>query len=349
MAGAVSCKKDPNPEDEYVNPTYVEGVFNPGKHLSTVVGPDVNEEWSWSNTDPQQLTGISDVANGNYNFTYKGSGRMASSTFTSDGSTLVCSYEYDEGTLDRMTIRLDGDIAAEGSVGYAGGSISRVDYSNISDDFIWHFIREYATELLNMDLSTADLDFENPTLSDVYTWDSVKNVSQEFVTANISGEISLRDLVTIAGDMISGQLGPMASILPLIVQNMGDSSFAVTISGDVNVDYAYDNKYNPYRGLWHKGISLQPMSLSANNLVSAHAMGNLRFEVVINLPEECPDFLSDYASYWSMFCMMFNGQTVGQDIPIDETLTRTYQYNAIGFPTSYTNQDGETVTFTYKD
>jgi hypothetical protein len=50
-----------------------------------------------------------------------------------------------------------------------------------------------------------------------------------------------------------------------------------------------------------------------------------------------------------MIYLMVNGQTFGQDIPIDETLTRTYQYNAIGFPTSYTDQDGKTVTLTYKD
>jgi hypothetical protein len=91
------------------------------------------------------------------------------------------------------------------------------------------------------------------------------------------------------------------------------------------------------------------MSLSANNFTSAHAMGNLRFNVKISLPEECPAFLSDYAAYWSMIYLMVNGQTFGQDIPIDETLTRTYQYNAIGFPTSYTDQDGKTVTLTYKD
>lgn len=351
MAGAVSCKKDPKPEDEYVNPTYVEGVFNPGKHLSKVVGNDINEEWSWSNTDPQQLTGIADASSHTYyNFTYKGSGRMATSNINVDGTTITCSYEYDEGTLDRMTVRLNGNIAAEGTAGYAGGNISRIDYSNISGDLIWHFARSYASDFLGMDLSAADLEFTNPTLSDVFTWDEAQNVKQEFVTANISGEISISDLFTIAGDMLSDQLGAMGSLLlPLIVQNMGDSSFAFSVTGDVNVDYAYDNKYNPYRGLWYRGISFQPMSLSANNFTSVHAMGNLRFNVKISLPEECPAFLSDYAAYWSMIYLMVNGQTFGQDIPIDETLTRTYQYNAIGFPTSYTDQDGKTVTLTYKD
>lgn len=352
MVGAVSCKKDKvEPEDEYVNPTYVEGVFNPGKHLSTVVGTGINQEWSWSGNSPQQLIGISDADNSTgYNFTYNGSGRMTTSTILADGSNFTCLFTYDEGMLDRMSVRFHGGIAAVGTVGYAGGKLNRVDYTDISDDLVWYFARKYASEYMNLDLSSADLDFKNPTLSDVLTWSSDGNVSQESLTANISGEISISDLFAIAGDAFSEQLGSMGSLLlPLIVQSMGDSSFAFTISGDVNVDYTYDDKYNPFLGLWYRGISLQPMSLSANNFTSAHAMGNLRLEVVVSLPEECPEFLSEYASYWPMVYLMVNGRSFGQDIPVDKTITRTYQYNTIGFPTSYTNQDGENVTLTYKD
>lgn len=352
MAGAVSCKKDKvELVDEYVDPTYVEGVFNPGKHLSTVVGGGVNQEWSWSGSDPQQLTGIADVADGlDYNFTYKGSGRMATSAVVVDGSNIVCLFEYDEGTLDRMSVRLNGDVAAEGAVSYAQGKLGRIEYSDISAGLIWHFVRRYASDYVNIDLSSAEFDFENHTLSDVFTWSGAGNVSQEFVTTSLSGEISIRDLFAIAGNAFSEQLGSVGSLLlPLLVQNMGDSSFAFSVSSDVSVDYTYDDKYNPFRGLWYRGLSFQPMALSANNFTSAHAMGNLRLEVEISLPEECPEFLSEYASYWQMICLMVNGQSFGQDIPIDETITRTYQYNAIGFPTSYTDQDGETVTLTYKD
>ena len=68
FAGMVSCKKDKNEEvipasneTGYENPTYVEGVFNPGRHLAAIVGPGISQQWSWSEGTPKQLTGISDV------------------------------------------------------------------------------------------------------------------------------------------------------------------------------------------------------------------------------------------------------------------------------------------------
>lgn len=348
LAGAVSCKKDDlNPDENYTNPTYVEGVFEPGRHLASVMGPGVSQLWSWSDTEPQQLLSISDLVNsGTYSFTFKGSGRMASASYTAGGNSIAYSYEYDEGTLDRITVRQNGNIAAVGTAGYAGGKITRIDYSDLSSPFLLQFANQY----LGLNLATdVNIRFNNPSFSDTYVWNG-ENVTSENFVANLNGTITLSQLANLAGDAIEETLGSYASmILPLLVQYMGDSTQNINITINAAITNTYDNKYNPYRGFWGDGLLMQPQALSANNVTSSTVTGTTNMEVTLSLPTECPEILSQYATIWNLVVAMINGQTFSQDMPINVAHTRTYQYNNIGFPTSYTNENGETFTLTYKE
>ena len=352
MAGVVSCKKDDinnasSNEDTYTNPTYTEGVFQPGRHLASVLGNGVSQQWSWSATDPQQLTSITDYVNsGSYSFTYKGSGRLATSTYTAGGSTTSYSFEYDEGTLDRLTIRQNGNIAAVGTAGYSGGKISQIDYTDIASSLLL----QYANAYLDMGLPTdANIHFTNPSLSDTYAW-SGENVASEHFTGSFNGTVSLSQLSELAGDMISQTLGSYATtLLPLLVQYLGDSTQTFTATVDATVSNTFDNKYNPYRGFWGDGLMAQPQTLSANNVTSTTATGTVTLSVTLSLPTECPSALSQYSMLWNIVIGMINGQSFSQSYPINQAHTYTYKYNSIGFPTSCTNEGGEAYTYTYKE
>lgn len=358
LAGMVSCKKDKNEEidpigneTDYEDPTYVEGVFNPGRHISTVIGPGISQQWSWSETTPEQLTGISDVVNmTSYNFSYKGSGRMATSSYRGDDGTFAYSYDYDEGTLDELVTRKNGAVWLEGNVSHAGGKISRIEYDNLSSDFV----RTMASRLLDRDLDDFTFQLDDPSFVVDYHWNG-KNVVSEDYQASVVGSMTLSQLTTLFEDGLSGgSLGSYAALLPLLIQNMGDSSYTYTVDVDATINYTYDSKHNPYLGFWGDGLLMKTKVLSANNVTSATISGSAHFvsSVVLHLPSECPSWIpSQYQAIWFIIQPFLNGMEIPVDrtIPLDQEQRYTYTYNSIGFPTEYTTEEGKTYKITYKE
>lgn len=358
MAGMVSCKKDKNEEidpigneTDYEDPTYVEGVFNPGRHVATVVGPAISQQWSWSEGSPKQLTGIVDVVNSeSYNFSYKGSGRMANSSYRKGNNTFSYSYEYDEGWLDELETRKNGALWLEGSVSHSNSHISRIDYSELSDDFV----KTMASRMLNRDLDNFTFNLDEPSFVVNYHWNGQNVVSEDY-EASVVGTMTLSQLSTLFEDGLSGSsLGSYAALLPLLIQNMGDSSFMYTVDVNATVEYTYDAKHNPYLGFWGDGLLLNTKALSANNITAANVTGSAHFvsSVVLHLPSECPAWIpSQYQAIWFIIQPFLNGMEIPVDrtIPLDQTQGFTYTYNSIGFPVEYTTQDGKTYSITYKE
>jgi len=353
MGGAVSCKKEEVKPIEgpatdtvkpYEDPIYVEGVFNPGRHLATVVAGGHNEQWNWSATTPKQLTSITDPTMGaTTSLTYKGSGLLASATQTSNGSTTKINFDYEAGgTLNSYTILLGGKSVATCNAGYSGGHISELNYRDVDV--------AYLAQIGGIDLG-SDFQVNSLTMDDNFNWTG-NNPVKETLAINLDGRISLRALDELAHDEIVNLFGStLASVaeafINLMVLNMGDSTYATTVSGSIASDYTFDDKYNPYRGLWYHGLTMQPASLSANNLLSTTTNGNLHVSIVFTMPAQCPSFLSDYSMYWSVIRMLIDGRELSRDIPYSSTETLTYTYDAIGFPTTCTDQDGLTTTYTY--
>lgn len=358
FAGMVSCKKDKNEEiipsgneNVYENPTYVEGVFNPGRHLVTIVGPGISQQWSWNEGKPKQLTGISDVVNTqSYNFSYKGSGRLATSLYNAEGNNFAYTFEYDEGWLDELAVRKNDALWYDGSVSHADGHISRVDYSDLSTDFI----ASMAMQLLNRDIDNVSFGLIEPSFSVDYHWDGM-NVASEEYSAGVSGSMSLMQLYNLFSDEISdGNLGNYAALLPLLIENMGDSSYFYTVDVDAAINYTYDTNYNPYLGFWGDGLLLNTKVLSANNITAANLSGTVRFvsTITIHLPSECPAWIPEqYQSYWFIIQPLLNGLEIPIDetFPLEQSQTFAYKYNSIGFPTEYTTEAGKTYTLTYKE
>lgn len=358
FAGMVSCKKDKNEEvipasneTGYENPTYVEGVFNPGRHLAAIVGPGISQQWSWSEGTPKQLTGISDVVNTqSYNFSYKGSGRLATSSYNADGNTFVYTFEYDEGWLDELNVRKNGALWYEGNASHASGHISRVDYFDLSADFI----TSMAMQLLNRDIDNVSFGLIEPSFSVDYHWNG-ENIASEDYSAGVSGRLSLMQLYNLFGDEISGgNLGSYAALLPLLIENMGDSSYFYTVDVDAAISYTYDSNYNPYLGFWADGLLLNTKVLSANNITSATLSGSVRFvsTITIHLPSECPAWIPEqYQAYWFIIQPLLNGMEIPIDrtFPLEQSQTFDYKYNSTGFPTEYTTSEGKTYTLTYKE
>lgn len=358
VAGMVSCQKDKNEDvtptgggNSYTDPTYVEGVFNPGNHLATIVGPGLSEQWDWSNGNPQQLTGISDVVmSTSYNFSYQGDGRLVTSTFRANDGSYAYSYDYDGNVLNSLAIRKNGALWANGRVSHSGDHVSQIDYTNLSTDFI----KTMAGQFLNRDLSNTSFSVDDPAFIVEYTWDG-DNVTTDYIEAVMSGRITLSQLYDIFGDEISGSsLGQYAALLPLLIQNMGDSSYFYSVDIAVTTQYSYDKKYNPYRGFWGDGLLMNTKVMSANNITAVTSSGTAHFvsNVVLHLPAECPAWVpSQYQSYWFILQPLLDGMNIpiDQTIPLDKEQHFTYTYNSTGFPTSFTTEEDKTYTLTYKE
>lgn len=354
LAGLSSCKKDDPSTDEepantYADPAYVEGIFNPGRHIKSIVGPKMSQQWNWSGS-PLQLTDVTDVVNGeSYSFSYKGSGRLGVSDIRNSEGTEQYTFTYDDGTLDSYEIRKNNKMMGRGSVCYAGGHISYITYSDIAANWMI----EMSNSLFGMNMSTnTSIQFDNPMFTDRYTWNG-SNVATESVEMDLDGTISLSELFDLFGDQMSGAFGSYSAILRLMVQAMGDSSYAFSITASANASYKYDSKFNPFRGYWGEGLITNPRALSANNVTSVQNTGSIRFQsnITIDLPSECPAWASAFSGAWGIIHMLLNGRSIpiDQTIPLSSTKTYSYSYNSIGFPTQVTDQDNNTFTYTYQE
>lgn len=353
---AVSCKKDnpnggnPSSDNNTAVPTYIEGVYNPGMHISSIMGPGRAQSWSWDNSNPKQLTSIRDVTNGSeYTFTYKGSGRWGVSSYTEDGVSHRLTYSYDDGTLDNFEVRQNDLLMTKAEVFYTAGHIGHISYGNLANKYLIQLVNKQ----YGLDLSTnSSIDLGHPSFTVNYEWNG-NNVSSESIDVTLVGSMSLTDLYSLFESSFSNSgLGQYAGIIPLIIQYMGDSVYDFTITMNTESAYTYDNKNNPFHGFWAKGLLFNTQVLSANNVLTQTVIGALRFQssIAISFPQECPDWMpSSIASMWPIIRGILNNMRIPIDrtFPLDKSNSFTYQYNAQGYPTSVTDQDQVRYEYSY--
>lgn len=369
IAGAVSCKKEnttpvtpgENPGGDTPQPTYVEGVFNPGKHIASVTEEGEVQQWSWNNANPRQLTGIASYSpekldlNPSFNFTYNADGTMSRSSINLSGMTANINYNYNNGKLNDISVGTGMLTVLSGTVTYdANGKMQRM---NVSGENL---------QTVSMILSTLvsggssnDLAFDSLHLSDTYSWNS-NDVSSEKITGNVAAKVSYRTLDMLAHDQLvevlsnyTSTLGINAdSLLNEMVAALADSTLGVTMSPDITVNYTYDNNSNPFRGFWGKGLLLQPQALSANNVLTITTSGAIAVNISLKLPLQRPSGVTSVnVVTWGIIAALVNSQSpFSTEIPASELIedeSRTYQYSG-EYPVSYTTGD-KTVTYTYSD
>lgn len=357
-AGAVSCKKDdsqiipqddPNTTGGDNEPAYVEGFYNPGRHISSLVTDGETQTWTWDAGSPKQLVSIASAGT-SYSFTYKNSGRVATATRTGNGVSLVFTFNYDEDELDRYTIKQQGsaDLLADGQISHSGGKISRIEYPSIAADMI--------LDMVNIEgINTSDLQVKRASLATDYGWTD-DNVTTTTDNGTVTGGITLGLIYQLAGDQLLANLGNLqnyAGLIELILQNMSDEMIDFTVTLNNTTRYTYDAKHNPFRGFWGDGLLLNTRMLTANNCTGTVSEGNANFActIVLDLPLTAPAWVpSNYQTYWPILAMLVNGREfpVSRDLPLANETMCTYEYNAKGYPTVI-NQDDTRSTVTYKE
>lgn len=346
ILGTTSCKKDkdndrPNGDEA----EYVTGIFNPSKHIKTVSGPSVAQRWNW---DGSSLTSISDNENlVNYTFVYKGSGRQGVVNFQDAEQTRRYTYSYDEGTLDNIEFRENDQLMYNGQAFYQSGKLSHMNYTNLSTKFML----QTANRQLGLNLPTeSTISMPNPSFTVDYTWTG-NNISSEKINVTLNGTVGVQELFDLFGSQLGGNMGSYAAILPLIIQSMGDMTADFTITINRNEAYTYDSKKNPFYGYWGDGLLFNTKVLSKNNVLTAKTTGTARFQsqIRITLPEQCPEWLSQYASMWTIVRAFLNNRElpVDQTIPLDNNQSFTFKYNGDNYPTQVTNSDGQTFSYGY--
>lgn len=346
IAGATSCKKDKdNDRPNGGEAEYVTGIFNPSKHIKSVMGPEVAQNWSW---DGSSLSSIVDNVNqSNYSFTYKGSGRQGVVDYRDTEKSRRYTYSYDDGTLDNIEFREDNQLMYNGQAYYADGKLSHMNYTNLSTKFML----QTANQQLGLNLPTeSTISMPNPSFTVDYTW-SGDNITSEKINVTLNGTVGVQELFDLFGSQLGGGLGSYAAILPLIIQSMGDMTANFTITINRNEAYTYDSKKNPFYGFWGDGLLFNTQVLSKNNMLTSKTTGNVRFQsqIRITLPEQCPEWLSQYASMWAIVRAFLNNRElpVDQTLPLDNNQSFTFKYNGDNYPTQATDSDGQTFSYGY--
>ena len=353
LAGAVSCKKDdPTPaddpteegggnQDSDTEPSYQEGIYNPWRHITCLQNTGTNQQWSWNSGTPRQLTAITDQTSGeSYTFTYKNSGLLATATHSEDGNSYLYTYSYDDGELDRYTIKKANTTMAEGEVSHnTSGKITSASYDN--------FHPELCLSMIGYDMDPANVTLTSSSYNVAYTWVG-DNVSQVSESGSFAGKVAMSELIDYFGDELTSGISSYANIVMLFLQEMGDEQVDYTVSVTRSTNYTYDTQRNPFRGFWGEGLMLNDYVLSANNCTASTAVGNGTFNsgITISLPEECPSWVpSTYQFLWSVIRALLNNKEIpiNRTIPLNKTLSYTYQYNDKGFPTSITCGDVRTA------
>ncbi len=341
MLGMTACNKD-NGTTEPVNPSggngggdnppvqmpTGDGVFNPAKRIvSIAVDGTTTEEWTWAN---DVVTTIA-TADENGNMLETGwyeydNYRLASATTTLQDMPVEVSYTYNGDLLTMMSL-YSGPMEvmsvvptrnAAGKVSHLTMDLNPVLLAMLSELFSGGIPDIFG--LIRPAQNAGKLSVDNSALAADLTWQG-DNVSQIVFSAQIDGSVSLDEIRQMVNlDSVAGSYASMLSYL------VDTTAIPLTITLADTASFTYDSQHNPFYGFLG---ALDPTTLSANNATVTTNSGTAMVTITLNFGLMQLPFTLPY--------------------PLGTTTeTRTYTYDAAGFPTSFTNGEGSVTQYTYQ-
>ena len=344
MAGAVSCKKDPDDIDPIVEedpvPEYAEGVYHPVMHLSTVAEDGaITEEYTWNGND---LASISYTDGSTVNYTYE-NGMISKINTNLEGMDMEVRYFYVGNQLTKCEVYAAAQKAIDmemhhNELNKISGATLTVDQNFLlslmgdltgKSAFLNNVCGEAVTKAMVKMAQVAAKDVRKLTIDSQVielSCDWVgENVVNQYVTAAINVKISSADL-SLLGDAIPEEL---QAVLPLIDMMGG---LPLTLALNDTITATYDEYYNPYFCNWGGLMSMDFTNpnlsgmLSLNNVLTTTNNGSMAISM---------DFMGQV--------MDFMNQPIA-----NEYNEYSYLYNDKKYPTQKEAAEA-TITYSYKD
>lgn len=342
-----ACHKDPvQPSDGGGNqeeqiPTG-DGVYNPGRHISTLVYDDnrAPEIWLWE--DSKLVSINEDDYCGGYTpvstFTYNG-WRLAQTVTTGDMPATV-RYTYSGDKLSSLNILSGGMQMAMADVQHTGDKITHIDI-DIDDTFLQMIIGMINNGGFNFgDLFGKQLGASMGRMVDAATqggkfsvsstafaadleWNG-DNVSRMVVTGQVVMGVTVEELQQVLP--LDSVMGAMASLLAYISDGQ---ELPLTVIINDTTDLLYDSHTNPMQGFLGK---IDPSILSANNVTQLYNRGMMDADLTISIP-----YLGDRHIPYSM--------------PLGDGIVQhfVYTYNAAGYPLTVEDDSGVMTIYSYTE
>ena len=381
LLGLTACEKDPEPEPN-TNPTenpdnpgntdpenpdnpdnpdpgnpddpempHGEGIYYPGVHITNVSTNGANTEtWTWDGSKLQSIMAFDNGAvSSNAAITYDGD-RMKSIALTTTDLSGTFDLTYRGEYITDLGFTTGGVRVMDAEVQHNSDNL--INLINVTID------RNYVDQLLPMLMSlmgsfgsgilntamqavvpevmrympekrlATKASFDDVTFSAELFWTAdKKNVRQVIIKAGIDGSVEASEIAEIAsmlGGLGLSDLGDLSQLAQMSSLISGPIQIHAEI-GDT-IELSYDNMKNPVQWcLPHVG----PSMLSANNVTEMISYGYLNGTATATVP-------------------VLGTQTIPLDYPLDnQNIDYEYEYNAAGYPTSYSTSAGEQTTYTF--
>lgn len=335
-----ACKKD-NPEPENIPgggngggsnpPTQMptgDGVFNPAQRLiSIAIDGTTSEEWAWDNDVLTTIMTADD--NGNMVesswFEYDNY-RLTSTTGTLEGMPVEVSYTYNGDKLSLVSV-YSGPMEVMNVVPTrnAAGKVNHLTM-NINETLLAMLSQLFSDGIpdilgkMQPAKGTGKFGIDNTAFAADLTWQG-DNVSQLVFNAQISGSVTLAEIRQMVN--IDSLIGTYASMLSYLSDT---TPLPLTVTMADTASYIYDNQHNPFYGFLG---AFDPTNLSANNPTEITNRGTATLTLTLDLG--------------------FMQLPLTFPYPMGNTTeTRSYTYNAAGFPLTFTDGEGSVTQYTYQ-
>ena len=347
-----ACHKDPvdpsNGGNQQEQIPTGDGVYNPGRHISSLVYDDdrAAEIWLWDNGKLMSLN--EDDYCGGYTpvstFTYNG-WRLAQTVTTGDLPATV-KYTYNGDKLSGLNILSGGMQMATADVLHTGDKITHLDI-NINDAFLQMMIGMINNggfnigDIFNMSAGFGkQLGTSMGRVLDAATQGGKFSVSSTAFTADLEWNGNNVSRMVVTGEVVMGVtvdelqqvlpldslMGGMASLLAYI---SAGQELPLTVTVNDTTDLSYDSHVNPLQGFFGK---IDPSILSANNVTQLYNRGTMTADLTISIP-----YLGDQHIPFSM--------------PIGDGVMQhfNYTYNGAGYPFTVEDDSGVMTIYSYTE
>lgn len=323
-----ACHKDPqpNPDDQPEQIPTGDGVYNPGRHITSIASNNgATETWLWENKKLMSITetdedGYSSVSS----FGYDG-WRLTRATLTGDIAG-TATYTYSGDKMTNFSVSSGGMQVATADVVHTGDKVTHLDL-NLNEEMLQMLISmmgdggfpfPFKGGKSGNKLSLSSTDFDADLI-----WEG-DNVSRMVLSGQVVMGVTVDELRQFLP--LDSIMGSMASLLTYITAGQ---ELPLTININDTTDLDYDSHTNPLQGFLGK---LDPSILSANNVTSVENYGIMSAVLTITIP-------------------YLGSHDINYDIPLGDGMTQTftYTYDAAGYPTAVVDNDGVMKTYTYQE
>lgn len=365
LALAVACEKD---SDESVTPPQnpeqpTEGVFSPQRRIASIwVDGAASEQWVWENNLLQRVEVPNDE--GSFvpasSFSYDASSRFSTATVTdSMFGSMVVNYSYQGSLLQSLDVNVMGMSAVTANVQHSGDKATHVDLEinsavlqllasllgggggeelpargaspmvDLLSDLLTPQGLRGMMRCVPQHASASKLAIEGIGCTIDFSWEG-DNMVQARIAANLQGTVTaaeLSNLIELVSTFVD--LDGLSSIGTIIEMFGEETVLPITLGVGDTIDLTYDNKPNPFHGFIAR---LDPMVLSANNVLTHTSRGSLSGSISADVP------ILGTQTYPFSFALPASSSTF------------VYTYATDGYPTQVnsTDEDGEVSTSEYR-